>query len=139
MALVKCRECGKEISDKADVCVHCGMEQGATINQKKQGNWIGWFIKRNIISFILIVFGAIVIIGGQNTYGYYEPDRTIISPKKYVGGDAYNYIMEASIKGGEISGARAANASLETTEAIYFCTGFIIISLGLFRMKFERG
>lgn len=24
MALIKCSECGKEISDKANKCVHCG-------------------------------------------------------------------------------------------------------------------
>ena len=24
MALIKCIECGKEVSDKAEVCVHCG-------------------------------------------------------------------------------------------------------------------
>ena len=24
MALIKCAECGKEISDKAEKCVHCG-------------------------------------------------------------------------------------------------------------------
>ena len=24
MAFVKCPECGKEISDKATVCIHCG-------------------------------------------------------------------------------------------------------------------
>ena len=24
MALIKCNECGKEISDKATKCVHCG-------------------------------------------------------------------------------------------------------------------
>lgn len=24
MALIKCPECGKEISDKAEVCIHCG-------------------------------------------------------------------------------------------------------------------
>lgn len=24
MALVKCKECGKEISDKATTCIHCG-------------------------------------------------------------------------------------------------------------------
>mgnify|MGYP002082164609 CR=1 FL=1 len=24
MALIKCPECGKEISDKAPVCIHCG-------------------------------------------------------------------------------------------------------------------
>ena len=24
MALIKCRHCGKEISDKAERCIHCG-------------------------------------------------------------------------------------------------------------------
>ena len=24
MALIKCSECGKEISDKAEICVNCG-------------------------------------------------------------------------------------------------------------------
>ncbi len=24
MALIKCPECGKEISDKSEICVHCG-------------------------------------------------------------------------------------------------------------------
>lgn len=24
MALIKCPECGKEISDKAPACIHCG-------------------------------------------------------------------------------------------------------------------
>ena len=24
MALIKCKECGKEISDKATTCIHCG-------------------------------------------------------------------------------------------------------------------
>ena len=26
MALIKCPECGKQISDKAEVCPHCGVE-----------------------------------------------------------------------------------------------------------------
>ena len=30
MALIKCVECGKEISDKANACIHCG----STINIK---------------------------------------------------------------------------------------------------------
>ena len=25
MALIKCPECGKEISDKAEICVNCGI------------------------------------------------------------------------------------------------------------------
>ena len=33
MALIKCHECGKEISDKASACIHCGYPLANT--QKK--------------------------------------------------------------------------------------------------------
>ncbi|MBR1376748.1 MAG: zinc-ribbon domain-containing protein [Bacilli bacterium] len=39
MALIKCSECGKEISDKATTCIHCGnpifQEKIKTMNKKK--------------------------------------------------------------------------------------------------------
>ena len=37
MALIKCPECGKEISDRAEVCIHCGLPF------KKMGEDIYWF------------------------------------------------------------------------------------------------
>lgn len=43
---------------------------------------------------------------------------------EYVGGDAYNYIIEASLRGGEISG-------VQTTKAIYFATAGILFVLSL--------
>lgn len=45
--------------------------------------------------------------------------------KEYVGGDAYNYIIGASLVGARISGTMAANA-------IYLGFGALLISLGLF-------
>ena len=30
MALIKCSECGKDVSDKADACPHCGCPANAT-------------------------------------------------------------------------------------------------------------
>lgn len=37
MALIKCPECGKEISDKANVCIHCGypIKNKTYINNKE--------------------------------------------------------------------------------------------------------
>lgn len=35
MALIKCTECGKEISDKAEKCIHCGYPIKAHIAQGK--------------------------------------------------------------------------------------------------------
>lgn len=34
MALIKCPECGKDISDKAKVCIHCGYPLNDIINKK---------------------------------------------------------------------------------------------------------
>ncbi len=37
MALIKCPECGKEISDKSDKCIHCGYPlKNKTIINKKE-------------------------------------------------------------------------------------------------------
>lgn len=46
MALIKCRECGKDISDKSNVCIHCG----CPINNKKIEN------DKNKLLFIKIWF-----------------------------------------------------------------------------------
>ena len=35
MAFIKCPECGKEVSDQADVCIHCGYPIQKNINEKK--------------------------------------------------------------------------------------------------------
>lgn len=35
MALIKCPECGKDVSDKSDVCIHCGYPLKEYILQNK--------------------------------------------------------------------------------------------------------
>lgn len=53
MALIKCSECGKEISDKAEKCIHCGCPikkqtiQGKAIFQTS-ADFIGLFGKYTI-------------------------------------------------------------------------------------------
>ena len=110
MALVKCKECEKEISDKAEVCVHCGIEQKKkkvsereVVNEVYQINTVpkkSGFIKNNIIPVILIFMGAILLIIGLSNdyYSYSDPDAydTHVYPReKYINGDAYNYIINA--------------------------------------------
>jgi len=48
MGLIKCKECGKEISDKAQKCPHCG---AITVHEAKKTIWIAVF---TIIGFIVI-------------------------------------------------------------------------------------
>ena len=70
MALIKCPECGKEVSDKAKSCIHCGYPINVSkiktndeiIEQTKQKKKIG-----------LIVFIILIILGigiGVFSYNY---------------------------------------------------------------------
>lgn len=57
MALIKCSECGKEISDKATTCIHCGCPVSAMekkeIRKVEYKKWeeLIWNEKRNIILY----------------------------------------------------------------------------------------
>ena len=77
----------------------------------------------DIIKIIICTIGIIMFIIGIN---YKIPSRefSFYNLKKYVGGDAYNAIIEASIRGGEISGAKIC-------KTMYISSGIITISLGL--------
>ena len=53
MALIKCMECGREISDKAEKCIHCGCPIKPQIKQgkavfKNSDDFIGLFGKYTI-------------------------------------------------------------------------------------------
>lgn len=59
MTLIKCNECGKEISDKSKTCIHCGCpikNKKQTCN-KKYFKYI--FVGIAIIILILIIFSTI--------------------------------------------------------------------------------
>ncbi len=80
MALIKCKECGKEISDKAEKCPNCGYSVNLMINDNKEKeespkndflekSEVKQFLKANIESkkiklIFLIVVVAVAIIGG---------------------------------------------------------------------------
>ena len=81
----------------------------------------------------LILAVVLLILGFTSV----SPDKYIRSygDKKmyeYVGGDAYNYIIEASLRGGEIAGAKAA-------KAIYFAAAGILFVLSLSFLTMESG
>ncbi len=56
MALIYCRECGKEISDKAEKCPHCGFPLQAKPPvkiKKEKGFWSAGRLTIGIISMVL--------------------------------------------------------------------------------------
>ena len=60
MALIKCKECGKEISDTLDVCIHCGCplknkkKDTPKIDNKKVSNKLIWLVSLLPIISVLI-------------------------------------------------------------------------------------
>ena len=64
MALIKCRECGKEISDKASTCPHCGIEiKKDKIKKDKIKKDKNNKVKKSKKKLILIILSVIFIIG----------------------------------------------------------------------------
>lgn len=53
MAMITCRECGKQISDTADICPHCG----AKVNQIT--------VKSSASSKHLIIYATLIILGAS--------------------------------------------------------------------------
>ena len=67
MALIKCRECGKEISDKAVMCPHCGYkkpepERFSVLHTSIGGRKTETPYEKKMKAIILSVIGAIFVI-----------------------------------------------------------------------------
>lgn len=58
MALVKCKECGKELSDKAKICPHCGYSERKAITKETILTFGG-------IALIVVLFGGILCFSGS--------------------------------------------------------------------------
>lgn len=77
MAMIKCKECGKEMSDRANMCPHCGC-QFEIINSYYQNENYGMAIAALISSFIIPIVGLILgIIALNETQGENNSSRTM--------------------------------------------------------------
>ena len=47
MALIKCPECGKDVSDTCDQCIHCGFKLKKDFNQNKTKSLVDEFYSNN--------------------------------------------------------------------------------------------
>ncbi|MCF0110877.1 MAG: hypothetical protein HUJ58_03175, partial [Erysipelotrichaceae bacterium] len=84
-----------------------------------------------IVGAALICVGLFIRVPGTALTTHSDMDGkkvmglTFSTIDEYVGGDAYNYIIGASLVGGRIAGARAERS-------IYISAGAIIIAMGLY-------
>ena len=128
-----CSKCGKEIMDEAVICPGCGEKcndhgvSSPTLIQQGNMNYgvnnslkdkvdIKKTILSNIFPAFFLVIGLLLFVEGLDLG---VPSTYIYSPTEYVGGDAYNYIIEASLRGGKI-------AAVEISKCINVSVGLLI-------------
>ena len=90
MALIKCKECGKEISDTAERCPNCGCVTKHGQEQKEGKN----FLVLYAIDFLEISVGAFLLMKGNLSFGLMLLALGVIGvfstnkqAKKYLEGD----------------------------------------------------
>lgn len=57
-----CKNCGQEIDDNADICIHCGVKTGKTTPQNSSSNTIA--IVGFVLSFFISIAGLVCSIIG---------------------------------------------------------------------------
>lgn len=75
-----------------------------------------------ILAIFMIVFGAIFPMPEKDIYIGYISESSWLKDDgtKYINGDAYNYLIEASLKGGWVSGVMALKTICITSGIILF-------------------
>ncbi len=84
-----------------------------------------------IVGIVLIAVGLIIAVPGDHltTYESLGGSDGYSYIREYVGGDAYNYIMGASLVAGHISGTM-------TMKAIFIAVGALVACMGLLAFAF---
>lgn len=76
MALINCPECGKEISDTCESCIHCGYKLTKTIDieevQTNKKNFLSKSIIIVAVSVIVLLIIVLVVNKNLHTYSYEE-------------------------------------------------------------------
>lgn len=128
MALIKCPGCNQEVSDRAIKCPSCGYILNEEENNKniaaaktKKNRRNSFALK--MISLLIAVVATCVLLRGFYVKNVYDYENS------YVGGDAYNYI----INGTYFAGFMALSG------ALYICaTGLLCTSIVLKRKNEEE-
>lgn len=82
------------------------------------------------VSVIVAIIGVVLFVVGLSlkvpskaltTHSFLNDGHSVI--EEYVGGDAYNYIIGASLIGGEIAGAKTQKAMFTSIGLLIMCAG----------------
>lgn len=69
MALIQCPECGKEISDQAESCPHCGNPLRPVVIESTSKKWK----TATVIAWIVFLTGTYLFLRGLGSGGWENP------------------------------------------------------------------
>jgi len=105
MAMIKCKECGKEISSLAEKCPHCGhmTRYGKEMNDKK-GNKGAFYLGAilMVIGLILFLSSLMVLLTNYNDWYFWHWDTDY----------AYFTLGKLAVGGGMLGGGAACLKTL---------------------------
>lgn len=142
-----CLHCGAELEPEAVFCQRCGTavtaQPAAGPTPIEQYNMnikpkvkltdkidIKKTVLNNIIPVSCLVIGIILVICGLSV-GVPSDYISSYDMWEYVGGDAYNYIIEAALRAGRISGA-------ETSKSVYIAVGLLIACMSALKINIVK-
>ncbi len=102
MALIKCPECGREIENANESCPECGCPITVQRSvQNKKSSFIAGLrqIKSILVGLAVVCFivSGVFFFKGYNVKNeYYNSEYMSLNENAYVGGDAYNYIINGT-------------------------------------------
>lgn len=123
MALVNCKECGKQVSTEAKACLHCGARP-----PKKTGI-LGWFV---LVAGTFIVVQCSLSGTGSNTHGIaqspeqtkYQTQQKLLSDAKF----ACRGFVEKSLKSpatAEFQNYNKFAANQDSVSNNYWVSGYV--------------
>lgn len=85
------------------------------------------------IGLVLVAVGLFTPVPGVDltTYKSLDGEESYSYIEKYVGGDAYNFIIGANLVGARISGTKVV-------KSVYISGGLVIFSIGLIAFAFSK-
>lgn len=99
MAMIKCPECGKEISDKASSCPNCGCPMSTSVGNSGMGKISKWKVIIFSVIAIIVIITVLLLLKNKIPEGYtkeyYREAKVFVeSCEKYIDNPANEKLPE---------------------------------------------